>query len=700
MKRSRPIKRIGIIISVLFAGLILGGSALSAQSVDMDRLESFEDFEWGVRSFHRGYYNEAILSFERALSKKPENTIARSWLGRSYYRAGFEAEAVSQWQYLVREGTASSLVNSRLEELQSERGPQQVSSRREDFVQVQTIEAMSGEYRRFHKPTSIRSLPNADFLVTAFGSNEIVEMDMNGSIVNRYRGGLEGFDHPFDVAVLDDGSFFVSEYEGNRIARCNSRGFKELTFGKAGPEGKERDGLLGPQYLELLPDGRLLVSDWGNRRVCVFDHEGKRLYCFGGRSPRFEGLRGPSGIYYENGMVFVGDRKRGYIAVFDEAGNYLKTLGAGRLKGPEGISSFAPGKLLVADTDRLVVLDIEQDAVDTDAFAAEGRQLLFAEPDSNGNVLLADFDSDQIHVYSDLSSLYGGLSVDLVSVNSANFPRVQLLVDVRRRSGEPLIGLKKGNFRLSEYYGEIDREQYRFVSSSLTDAADVDFSYAGNQLNAAGMVIAVQSGLADSKLRQAAEDLSSVLPEALPTDVVTAGAKPSLTGEAPLSKTGLIGAIREQSQSARTESDWSLDLGLRFSADRLITRNGKRAVVFLTNGRIDASNYTTYQLTELASYLENNGIRFYVVYLDNGAANEDLRYLSEKTGGMEIDLYRAEGLRPLVEHFQTAGNGRYMLSYRSYANPAFGKAYIPLRLEVYYMKRSGRDEIGFFPPVE
>ncbi|MCL1818736.1 MAG: 6-bladed beta-propeller, partial [Spirochaetaceae bacterium] len=66
--------------------------------LDFDQLRADEELRSGVRAFHNGFYNEAILSFQKSLSFKPAAAQTRSWLGRAYYLAGFTGAALAEWK--------------------------------------------------------------------------------------------------------------------------------------------------------------------------------------------------------------------------------------------------------------------------------------------------------------------------------------------------------------------------------------------------------------------------------------------------------------------------------------------------------------------------------------------------------------------------------------------------------------------------
>ncbi len=76
------------------------GPAESGGPLGDDRNAVFarEEFRLGVQAYNRYSFNEAIFSFERALSYLPGEALILEWLGRSYYRSGMEDTALRQWQ--------------------------------------------------------------------------------------------------------------------------------------------------------------------------------------------------------------------------------------------------------------------------------------------------------------------------------------------------------------------------------------------------------------------------------------------------------------------------------------------------------------------------------------------------------------------------------------------------------------------------
>jgi len=70
--------------------------------VDRNAVLAQDEFRRGIQAYNRFGFNEAILSFEKALSYKPAEPLILEWLGRAYYRSGLEETALRQWQEAIR----------------------------------------------------------------------------------------------------------------------------------------------------------------------------------------------------------------------------------------------------------------------------------------------------------------------------------------------------------------------------------------------------------------------------------------------------------------------------------------------------------------------------------------------------------------------------------------------------------------------
>jgi DNA-binding beta-propeller fold protein YncE len=480
-----------------------------------------------------------------------------------------------------------------------------------------------------------------------------------------------------------DGAIFLTEFRRNRISKCDSYGYITDSFGQTGRNGGE---LVGPQYICMDDKGYLYVTEVGNRRVSKFDENGNFILSFGERSTFFEGFFAPSGIIEYRERIYVADNVKRSIFVFDRNGNYITTLADGMLNAPEDITVHKNGRLLIADTNRIVELDIEKEVVTT-LSEVEGKatKLLSSAVDANENLLTVDFNNEHIFYLSELSNLYGGLTVRVDRVYSDMFPDVRISVDVRNREGQPIVGLNNSNFIVTENHRPV---------SGLT------FEFASHQANSADLALLVEKSDTIQDHIAAIRDGIEVTMQSLETRgsarVVLAEEQPAIVA-APSARIG--GELSDTLTSGFSE-EWRFDLGLRMAASELIPSRNKKAVVYISSGRLGENAFEQYNLVELKHYLINNNITFYCIYVTNNVESADLEYLCRETGGDSYFLYRPEGVGGIVDTVLAQKNGVYVLSYSSSSDTEFGEAYIPVEVEVFLFKKSGRDESGYFAPLE
>jgi DNA-binding beta-propeller fold protein YncE len=661
-------------------------------AVDMDALYAGEAFRIGVQAYNRYGFNEAILSFERALSFKPGEPLIMDWLGRAYYRSGLEETSLRQWRAAAAAYGWNSgegmLLGTRIETVGNRRGLLPAGDDEERYVEAGRYPGKYEENIYYKQPTSVLPVDDGSVWVVAYGSNEIVRIDVNGIIRERHRGPLNGFDRPYDLVQGPDGRLYLSEYRGGRISVLSGDG-EWLSY--IGSKGLGDGNLLGPQNLEVDRDGYLYVVDYGNRRVCKFDPEGNFILSFGKSpaarfgAPDFTGFLSPTGIAAWEDRVFVADAAARRIFIFDSNGTYQGILAAEGLKGPESLRFLRDGKLLAADTNRVLLIDPNSAIVrELGVLGSPRVRIVGAGMDRNGNVLAANFDAGEVSVLTRLDDMASGLFVQIERVSPENFPLVTVDIQVQDRQRRPIVGLDARNFFLSEN-GRTAPEQNFLSPGYRSETTDVS--------------ILVERSPATGQLRDdlaaAARDINEALSSAgRIVSLISAGAQPRRERI----DTSLNAAAR--GSAADYDPRWRFDMGLRLAATDLLPGEKKRAVVFVTSGNLGELAFEQYGLSELAAYMANNGIVFHAVMVGSKSAAEEIRYLCRETGGEVLPLYRPEGIREAIQKLKVYPSGAYTITYRSQLPTDFGRAYLPVEAEVYLMERSGRDGTGYFPPLE
>jgi DNA-binding beta-propeller fold protein YncE len=651
-------------------------------------LTAAEEFRLGIQAYNRFAYNEAILSFERALSFRPGEPLILDWLGRAYYRSGLEETALSQWRAALdiygRNTGVGMLLGSRIETVQNRRFLLPIAN---DGVRYAVAGRYPGRYEDivfYRQPTSV--LPNNDgsVWVIAYGSNEIVKIDVNGIIRDRRRGPLNGFDRPYDMVRGVDGRFYLSEYRGGRISVLSSNGDWLFYIGSRGI----RDGqFVGPQNLTVDEDGYLYVVDYGNRRISKFDPDGVFILSFGLRSVLFPGMLSPTGIAAGKGRIYVADNAAKAIYMFDLNGNYLGRLAAEGLLIPESLRFLYDGTLLVADGNRILQIDVDSAIVRELGLAGgERTRITCADMDSNGNILAANFNEGEVSVMTRFDDLASGLFVQIRNVSAERFPRITVELTVEDRLRRPILGLDNNNFLLTEN-GIPVNEQTILSPGYRYSGADISLLIERSQTTAA---------LRDD-LAVASRDINRALQEignSKIVSVISASTQPRRERY----DNSLENAVRGTVDSFSPR--WRFDMGLRLAATDLLTAAPKRSVVYIGSGDLGEMAFEQYSLSEMACYLANNNIVFNAIIVGEGQISAGVEYLCKETGGRAMHLYRPRGIGELIRSIADTPSGFYSFTYTSRLPTDFGRAWLSLEAEVYLLERSGRDNVGYFPPLE
>ena len=676
--------------TVFFISLIFVSFSLFSQDRNFtdkpsssDKRVASEEFRRGVQAYYRGTFNEAILLFEKALSRLPEEPLILDWLGKAYYSSGVEGSALTQWEFAEASGYGGMLLKNKIEVLKENRSLTPYASDNIKYVENSSFNSKNGNVELFRQPFSIAAVSDGSFWMTAYGSNELLHFNVNGIILDRTKGPIQGFDRPFDVIELSDGNLLVSEFAADRLSLLDKNGSFIKSFGKRGRGNGE---FIGPQFLAEDEYGNIYVCDFGNARIVVFSPAGEPLFTFGKKSGLFGGFTAPSGLAVVDGLVYAADAVKGTVYAFDTAGNFVQALlPENSLKNIESLREWN-GNLVASAGNKAYLIDIAFSTLsELVSLGNTPSKMTAAVPDVNGNLLLVDHKNQSIEITSRINELAGGLFVLIKKVYSDNFPEVLVEVSVQNRDGKQIVGLTEGNFILTENHRPV-------ADYSLTGSAYLN--------KTCDIAIVVERSPNSAKEKALIESAIKEIAEAMQgrgrISIISASDIPILEGKfSPMDLISLPNRIK-----GPVSSEWKFDLALRLAAGDLINAEQKRAVLFLNFSDPNSDNFKQYNLNDLASYMKNNNIRFYSINLKKGSPASEMSYLAKKTGGKALYVYAEKGLKPIIDDLISKPIGVYQLRYTSLMPTDFGRAFLPLEVEVQLLKRSGRDEIGYFAPLE
>lgn len=665
--KKRLVKLVSAILLAVFCVMpLFSESAVQAE----------EEFRRGIQAFNRGSFNDAVLQFEKALTYLPEENLILDWLGRSYYRAGMEETAIQEWTDALNHGYGGALLENILEILQARRI---FSNPRFDeyYSEANVIDGNDGTTLYFNRPVSILAEKDGSFWAVAYGSNEILKIDVNGYITTRKRGGLKSYDRPMDIIKASSGRLVVTEFAGDCISFLDENGNYISSFGS---KGRGDGQLLGPQYLAEDSSGNLYVTDFGNARVSVFSSEGQFLFSFGS-------FTAPTGIAADGERIFVADAIKGAVYEYDNAGNYKSIfIPEGTLVQPEAMR-VRGNALYICDGNRLLSASLETGALFEMANTGHApSRLTCADEDANGNLIATDFTSDQIYVYSKMSELVGGLYVEITRINADEFPKVQLEVRVENRRRQPVVGLQPNNFLITE-------DKMAVADQLMTGVANND------EYGDVTVIIdrSIDMKGRDSDVQTAIKEIAAGMNGKGTLRVVSAGQIPAT--ELVTSPADVRNFQPSKLETPLADSV-SLDLAIRLAANDLVNADYKREIIYIGRGESNRQSFDSYTLSNLSAYLGNNGISFAFINIDNTSASPEISYLADFTGGQSYYLYRPEGISSIIEDFIELPNGYYTFEYTSGLYTNYGKKFLPVEFEVYLLNRSGRAESGYYAPLQ
>ena len=182
------------------------------------------------------------------------------------------------------------------------------------------------------------------------------------------------FNLAHSVHVAPDGSIWASDPNAHVVYKFSADGKIVMTLGKKGVMGDDtsRDAFNQPNSVGFAPNGDVYVSDgYGNSRVVQFKADGSFVRIFGGRKGAAPGeLAVPHGVAIDpQGRVIVADSDNKRVSVFDKDGRFVKVIAA---PSRGGLVAAADGTIYVSDVNAGVVTLIRNDQI-VDVIKVDGR---------------------------------------------------------------------------------------------------------------------------------------------------------------------------------------------------------------------------------------------------------------------------------------------------------------------------------------
>lgn len=187
------------------------------------------------------------------------------------------------------------------------------------------------------------------------GEHPLMEFDGNGKMLRAMGEGM--FNRGHGLRIAPDGNIWTTDVQGHTVMKWSTKGEVVLTLGTRGQSGNwdEAAGtrlLFEPADLAFAPNGDVFVVQGhgrGDGRVLRFTNAGKFITSWGGKGSEPGKFDQPHSILVTpQNQLLVGDRENRRVQVFDLDGKYItewkfKGLPCGLLVGPDKQIYLATG---------------------------------------------------------------------------------------------------------------------------------------------------------------------------------------------------------------------------------------------------------------------------------------------------------------------------------------------------------------------
>lgn len=265
--------------------------------------------------------------------------------------------AAQIWPYGVGEGTVANPLD--------DVDQNQCTANWQDLTAEQVLQAPDG----MNTPIGIAVAEDGTVYVAEEFGHRISVFSADGEYIDSY--GQQGtalddglfLTRPNSLAIGPDGNLFVADTWNFRIQMLSSDFTPLITWGQGGTFGfdapvEPRDGFWGPRDLAVDSEGRVYVSDTGNKRVRVYvidDNIAIHQYDIGEGGSGLGQLDEPSGVVvHPDGRLFVADTWNRRISVFTREGVALDSY---RVRGWYEEQGNRPYIALDVERDLLYVTD-------------------------------------------------------------------------------------------------------------------------------------------------------------------------------------------------------------------------------------------------------------------------------------------------------------------------------------------------------
>lgn len=668
-----------------------------------------EEFQKAWLLYQDRKFDAAIEKFSQALIINPQFHWARRFLAQAYYLSGQTAEALEEFETLSRALPHDLTLRARIEWLSLP--ADSAANEPSEFLRI--LPRTQGY--RYNRPTFIGSLHSDQLAVLSLGNFEIgnmVSYSAQGEPVeNRHR--VSGrLNYPMAFAQNDQ-EIWITDFRDDKIHRLSKNTKRYLSYlfnpdaiGRTGEGELEFRAPAGICHRE----GEFIVADSGNNRLQRIGDDG-RFIAFIQRPAEGDPMQAPFGIWCDEDSIWLTESGAARVTHFDRYGNIVAEYSPPGLSKPRHITFDAEQQqFLVADEVQGVIrLSKSGEIVGkvTGYTNPDGRFIAFARPyaaayDPFRNLYVADYGASEVVQFAPASEKFGQLYLQVEKISAAKFPMVGVYVTVSTGPAGA-----QSDSGIPRYLTELTAADFRIFENDA-NVGNLSADYLKRFDDVLNTVILVSRSERmreyESQEQWVLDHLLKQIREKDRLRVLSHGSDVRAESEFINSRLKILQTVKAATAEGNTSKTalGTMSAALYDAVTELLTREGKRAVIYLTDGDADDDALTPYSKDRLIDYARANHIPIYVISfehpetLKSPEAREALVALAKKTGGV---YYRALEIDPRIDSLLRGQKEvRYVLSYQSMVRKQATGQYVDLRVTARFRNRKGLDLSGYFIP--
>ena len=680
------IKIIFLIITFFVSALNL--NAGDNKKFNINEYHAEENFKKGVFYYNDTKFLSAGEFFIKSLQYDPEFYRAKTWLGKTYYKAGYMENAIDEWQDVVDQGGADNILIQQLNNIYFRLGNPKKVSPVNSYIHLKTFDGNSWDDNRFLQPMSIFINYNQETFITSLASKFLLHLDANFDLIKKIKKGKKSFKMPFGFIIDSKDDIYVSDVAKDIVQKFDKNGKFILMFGGTG----RKDGqFLGPEGMCVDNKDYIYVVDTGNCRIQKFSSDGEFLMKFGRRGEEAGEFFKPTGITIDkHNSIYVSDHVSGNIRKFDSDGNFLEYIFENKSFTDIRNIHYYEDYFLVADgVNGGYIYDKNIGTwVNLKRFNFSQNKLLSVSDlcfNKDGDLYVLDFYKNTIEVFVPETYKYANLDLQIDTVDISEYPRMVLYCSVYKKDGTLVAGLSAGNFIVKE------------LGHQVTAYDILDSIYNEDKIAALFLVEkSFEMKKYETDIKEAALYFLKDIFNTKDVVKVINFHKKNWTGlENEFKKLKILEALTENDYHYITD----VSKPLYKSITEVMNKLSRKVIIFFTTGDFDINkNFKNYEFEVCKNYAKINHVPIYVINFTGN--NEDrLKELTRATRGEYYNYFKdVRRLKNIRNDILKIPLNQYIIVYETIRDRNLINTWREIDLEVYFQKLTGIDKSGYFVP--